>query len=123
MHAMRKRGVRAGALQGATMLIIYTHYSLDDFDDGELEDGKGDSSFRKSFNYGTLAYANSTGRSFYSNKNYEDWIYYSNHKLDVSYLHVKDLVASIGYRRAWALSRIQNGGRLAVAAQHSMFIL
>nr|DAD28997.1 TPA_asm: hypothetical protein HUJ06_030465 [Nelumbo nucifera] len=73
--------------------------SLDDFDDGELEDGKGDSSFRKSFNYGTLAYANSTERSFYSDKriseDYEDWIYYSNRKSDVSCLHVKDSVASI----------------------------
>nr|DAD47394.1 TPA_asm: hypothetical protein HUJ06_017331 [Nelumbo nucifera] len=86
-HAMRKRGVRAGALQGVTMLIVYTHYSLDDFDDGELEDGKGDSSFRKSFNYGTLAYANNIGRSLYCDKrisgDYEDWIYYSNHKSEL----------------------------------------
>nr|DAD48311.1 TPA_asm: hypothetical protein HUJ06_018248 [Nelumbo nucifera] len=73
--------------------------SLDDFDEGELEEGKEDSSVRKSFSYGTLAYANFAGGSFYSDKrfngDYEDWIYYSNRKSDASCLHVEDPVASV----------------------------
>ncbi|XXG65388.1 hypothetical protein AAC387_Pa05g3102 [Persea americana] len=64
--------------------------SLDDFN-GELEDGN-DSSFRKSFSYGTLASANCVGgySEMRMNENDEDWIYYSNRKSDVGSIHVED---------------------------------
>lgn len=64
--------------------------SLDDFN-GELEDGN-DSSFRKSFSYGTLASANCVGgySEMRINENDEDWIYYSNRKSDVGSIHVED---------------------------------
>ncbi|KAA8534603.1 hypothetical protein F0562_032138 [Nyssa sinensis] len=71
--------------------------SLDDLDEGESEEGKVDSSFQKSFNYGTLAYANCAG-SFYSNASNsedEDWIYYSNRRSDVRCLHVEESTASV----------------------------
>ncbi|KDP36089.1 hypothetical protein JCGZ_08733 [Jatropha curcas] len=61
--------------------------SIDDFEGGESDDLKEDCSVRKSFSYGTLAYANCAGGSFYSdikkNGEYEDWVYYSNRKSDV----------------------------------------
>lgn len=62
--------------------------SLDDFDEGELEDGKENSSFRKSFSYGTLASANCVGgySEMRINGQDEDWIYYSNRKSDVGCL-------------------------------------
>lgn len=65
--------------------------SLDDFDEGELEDGKEDSSFRKSFSYGTLAYANCAGgySEMRINGENEDWVYYSNRKSDVGRVHVE----------------------------------
>ncbi|XP_057980187.1 uncharacterized protein LOC131165997 [Malania oleifera] len=67
--------------------------SVDDFDEGELEEGKEDSSVWLSFNYGKLAYAN--GGSFYSNTvvggEHEDWLYYSsNRKLDAGCLLVEN---------------------------------
>ncbi|KAJ0982619.1 hypothetical protein J5N97_010874 [Dioscorea zingiberensis] len=59
--------------------------SLDDDDVDEVEDG--DSSFRKSFSYGTLASANFYGGSVYSNLringDYEDWVHYSHRQSDV----------------------------------------
>ncbi|XP_042476038.1 uncharacterized protein LOC122057812 [Macadamia integrifolia] len=67
--------------------------SLDDYGDREVEDEKVDSSFRKSFSYGTLAYANCVGGSFYSemriNGENGDWIYYSNRKSDVGSLNME----------------------------------
>ncbi|XXG74052.1 hypothetical protein AAC387_Pa07g2872 [Persea americana] len=65
--------------------------SLDDFDEGELEDGKEDSSFRKSFSYGTLAYANCAGgySEMRINGENEDWVYCSNRKSDVGRVHVE----------------------------------
>ncbi|XLU75961.1 hypothetical protein S245_035014 [Arachis hypogaea] len=59
--------------------------SLDDFEEGESDERKEDSSFRKSFSYESLAYANAGGL-FYSNTrvNCEDesCIYYSYRKSD-----------------------------------------
>lgn len=60
---------------------------LDDSEGGESEEGKESSSAMKSFNYGTLAYVNNAGGSFYSNKRIgakdEDWVYYSYRRSDV----------------------------------------
>lgn len=68
--------------------------SLDDCEEGETDEAKDDSSVRKSFSYGTLAYANCAGGSFYSNTRInggdEDWIYYSNRKSDVGCSQVDD---------------------------------
>ncbi|CAN0879304.1 hypothetical protein LINGRAHAP2_LOCUS12957 [Linum grandiflorum] len=56
--------------------------SLDDFEEGESDEVKEGESVRKSFSYGSLAYANGLGGSSYYNvgKNDvdEDWVYYSN---------------------------------------------
>lgn len=69
----------------------------DDLDDGELEDGKQDSSIRKSFSYGTLATANYVGGSLYSEMmtkgEYEDWVYYSHRKSDVGCSHAEDVTS------------------------------
>lgn len=65
--------------------------SLDDFEEGDShsEEVKEDSTMRKSFSYGKLAFANAGG-SFYSSMRVkgddEDWVYYSNHKSDVGSL-------------------------------------
>ncbi|XP_068635426.1 uncharacterized protein [Aristolochia californica] len=68
--------------------------SLDEIDEGELEEGKEGSSFRKSFSYGTLASANCMGGSYYSetmiNGENEDWIYYSNRKSDVGCVNAEE---------------------------------
>lgn len=73
--------------------------SLDDFEDGESDEVKEDSSVRKSFSYGTLANANYAGGSFYSNMRInsedEDWVYYSNRKSDVGCAHIEDSTASV----------------------------
>ncbi|OVA17123.1 EEIG1/EHBP1 N-terminal domain [Macleaya cordata] len=72
--------------------------SLDDCDERELgvED---DSSVRKSFSYGTLAYANCVGGSYISemriNGENEDWVYYSNRKSDVGCVKLEDSIASV----------------------------
>ncbi|OAY43019.1 uncharacterized protein LOC110621002 [Manihot esculenta] len=69
--------------------------SIDDFEEGESDEIKEDSAVRKSFSYGTLAYANCAGGSFYSdmrkNGEDEDWVYYSNRKSDVGCSHIDDL--------------------------------
>ncbi|OIV90424.1 hypothetical protein TanjilG_19915 [Lupinus angustifolius] len=71
--------------------------SLDDVEEGDLDDVKEDSSVRKSFSYGKLAYANAGG-SFYSSMKVqgddEGWVYYSNHKSDVGSLQVEDSTVS-----------------------------
>lgn len=71
--------------------------SPDDFEEGDSEETKEDSSVRKSFSYGKLAYANAGG-SFYSsmrvNGDGEDWVYYSNHKSDVGSLQLEDSTVS-----------------------------
>lgn len=73
--------------------------SLDDFEEGESDEGKDDSSVRKSFSYGTLAYANFAGGSFYSstriNADDEDWVYYSNRKSDVGCSLIEDSKAPV----------------------------
>ncbi|AES60550.1 putative EEIG1/EHBP1 domain-containing protein [Medicago truncatula] len=73
--------------------------SLDDFEEGDShsEEVKEDSSVRKSFSYGKLAFANAGG-SFYSSMRVkgddEDWVYYSNHKSDVESLPKEDSIVS-----------------------------
>ncbi|KAJ1392763.1 NT-type C2 domain [Sesbania bispinosa] len=71
--------------------------SLDDFEEGDSDDVKEDSSVRKSFSYGTLAYANAGG-SFYSNTRVncddEDWVYYSHRMSDVGCLQMEDSTLS-----------------------------
>ncbi|KAL3623467.1 hypothetical protein CASFOL_032283 [Castilleja foliolosa] len=58
---------------------------LEEFDEGgESDESKEISAVRKSFSYGTLAFANYAGVSFYSgarvNNEDEDWVYYSNRR-------------------------------------------
>lgn len=74
--------------------------SLDEFEEGESDEAKEDSTVRKSFSYGTLAFANYAGVSCYSsariNNEGEDWIYYSNRrKSDVGCSHVEDIASDI----------------------------
>lgn len=73
--------------------------SQEEFDERESDDGKEDATVRKSFSYGTLAYANFAGGSFYSNSRInsvdEDWIYYSNRKSDVGCPPVDNPVTSV----------------------------
>ncbi|KAH0971800.1 hypothetical protein GBA52_023956 [Prunus armeniaca] len=73
--------------------------SLDDFEEGESEEVKEDSTVRKSFSYGTLAHANYAGGSIYSNMRIngegEDWVYYSNRKSDVGCSQAEDSTASV----------------------------
>ncbi|KAL0410228.1 UNVERIFIED_CONTAM: hypothetical protein Slati_3612500 [Sesamum latifolium] len=74
--------------------------SLDEFEEGESDEGKEDSAVRKSFSYGTLAYANYAGVSCYSsariNNEDEDWIYYSNRRTsDAGCSHVDDPISKI----------------------------
>ncbi|KAL3536011.1 hypothetical protein ACH5RR_004472 [Cinchona calisaya] len=73
--------------------------SLDDFDGRESDDTKEDATVRKSFSYGTIAYANFAGGSFYSNSMIngvdEDWVYYSNRKSDVGCPPIEDPVTSV----------------------------
>ncbi|KAL0308242.1 UNVERIFIED_CONTAM: hypothetical protein Sradi_5766500 [Sesamum radiatum] len=74
--------------------------SLDEFEEGESDEGKEDSAVRKSFSYGTLAYANYAGVSCYSsasiNNEDEDWIYYSNrHTSDAGCSRVDDPISTI----------------------------
>ncbi|XP_019059700.1 PREDICTED: uncharacterized protein LOC104826797 isoform X2 [Tarenaya hassleriana] len=61
--------------------------SLDEFEEGEFDEGKEDVSVRKSFSYGTLAYAN-CGTKFSGED--EDWIYYSHRKSDVGCSDIDD---------------------------------
>lgn len=64
--------------------------SLDSSAEGESDEVKEDSRVRKSFSYGTLAYANHAGESIYSNTSSsedEDWIYYSHNKSDGSHVY------------------------------------
>lgn len=75
--------------------------SLDEFEEGESDEIKEDSSTaaRKSCSYGTLAYANCAGGSIYSNTRSncedEDLVYYSNRKSDVGCAKIEDSTPSI----------------------------
>ncbi|RRT63060.1 hypothetical protein B296_00030723 [Ensete ventricosum] len=66
--------------------------SLNDVEN--VEENKDDFSERRSFSYGTLASANYIEGSFYSdmmtNTDYDDLVYYSHQKSDVSYSDVED---------------------------------
>ncbi|KAL0337095.1 UNVERIFIED_CONTAM: hypothetical protein Scaly_1984600 [Sesamum calycinum] len=89
----------------------YDSDSLEEFEEGESDEGKEDSAVRKSFSYGTLAFANYAGVSCYSsakiNNGDEDWIYYSNRRRsDVGCSHVEDLGSTIPEQ-----SSIQNSKR------------
>ncbi|KAI3721923.1 hypothetical protein L2E82_32943 [Cichorium intybus] len=65
--------------------------SLEESEEGESNEVKeDDTSFRKSFSYGTLAYANCTTGSLY-----EDGVYYSNRKSDVCCSQNDDSTASV----------------------------
>ncbi|KAG5063763.1 hypothetical protein AAZX31_02G180700 [Glycine max] len=71
--------------------------SLDEFEEGDSDEMKEDSSVRKSFSYGKLAYANAGGASYSSvtvNDEGEDWVYYSNHRSDVGILHKENSTVS-----------------------------
>lgn len=72
--------------------------SLDEFPEGDSDEGRNEnSSFRKSFSYGTLAYANCIGGSIYSdmriNSEDEDWIY-NRRKSDVGCSQTEDSATS-----------------------------
>ncbi|RDX76863.1 hypothetical protein CR513_43101, partial [Mucuna pruriens] len=71
--------------------------SLDNSEEGDTDEGKEDSSVRKSFSYGTLAFANAGG-FFYSNMKVncddEDWVYYSHRKSDVGRSQMQDYTVS-----------------------------
>ncbi|KAH6817616.1 structural maintenance of chromosomes flexible hinge domain protein, partial [Perilla frutescens var. frutescens] len=74
--------------------------SLEEYEEGESDEGKDDSAVRKSFSYGTLAFANYAGVSCYSsariNNEDEDLIYYSNRcRSDVGCSRIEDLVSNI----------------------------
>ncbi|CAA3017084.1 Hypothetical predicted protein [Olea europaea subsp. europaea] len=73
--------------------------SLDEYAEGASEHMKEDPTVRKSFSYGSLAYAKYAGVSSYSsakiNGEDEDWIYYSNRKSDVGSLHKDDLDSTV----------------------------
>ncbi|KAK9078568.1 hypothetical protein SSX86_002625 [Deinandra increscens subsp. villosa] len=65
--------------------------SLEEYEEGEANEVKeDDATFRKSFCYGTLAYANCTTGSLY-----EDSVYYSNRKSDVGCSQNDDSNASV----------------------------
>ncbi|KAK9061497.1 hypothetical protein SSX86_018679 [Deinandra increscens subsp. villosa] len=64
--------------------------SLEESEEDELNEVKEDVTFRKSFSYGTLAYANCTTGSLY-----EDSVYYSNRKSDVGCSQNDDSNASV----------------------------
>ncbi|KAK3031426.1 hypothetical protein RJ639_036167 [Escallonia herrerae] len=85
--------------EGGEYTYPFDSDSLDDFEEGESDEAKEDSSVRKSFSYGTLASANWAGGSVYStakNKSEdEDLVYYSNRKSDVGCSHVEDSTASV----------------------------
>ncbi|CAI9765929.1 unnamed protein product [Fraxinus pennsylvanica] len=73
--------------------------SLDEYAEGASDDTNENSTVRKSFSYGSLAYANYAGVSLYSSAKVEaedeDWIYYSNRKSDVGSLHKDDLSSTV----------------------------
>ncbi|KAJ6300310.1 hypothetical protein OIU76_021170 [Salix suchowensis] len=101
---VRKKAVKAGALLGVRMAKITINYpfdseSLDDLEEGESDEVKEDSTVRKSFSYGTLAFANYAGGSLYSsariNAEDEDWFYYSNRKSDVGCSHSDNYTPSV----------------------------
>lgn len=84
--------------------------SLDEFEERESDEGKDDSAVRKSFSYGTLAFANYAGVSCYSsariNNEDEDLIYYSNRRRsDVGCPHVEDLASNIHEQASMQNSR------------------
>lgn len=84
--------------------------SLDEFEERESDEGKDDSAVRKSFSYGTLAFANYAGVSCYSsariNNEDEDLIYYSNRRRsDVGCSHVEDLASNIHEQASMQNSR------------------
>ncbi|KAE9585340.1 hypothetical protein Lal_00018304 [Lupinus albus] len=71
--------------------------SLDDFEEGDPDEGKEESSVMKPFNYGSLAYANA-GSAFCCNTRVncddEDWVYYSNRRSSVGCSQMDDSTMS-----------------------------
>ncbi|OIT37992.1 hypothetical protein A4A49_36251 [Nicotiana attenuata] len=67
--------------------------SFGDSEEAESEEVKEDTTLQKSFSYGTLAYANHAGGSYYSNTSGsedEDLVYYSHHKSDAGHAYTED---------------------------------
>lgn len=85
--------------------------STDEFEEGECDEGKEDCAVRKSFSYGTLAYANHAGVSCYSGAtsyDAEDWVYYSNRRRsDAGCPPVEEMLSSVAPEQ----SLIQNSKR------------
>uniref|UniRef100_A0A7N1A6V8 C2 NT-type domain-containing protein n=1 Tax=Kalanchoe fedtschenkoi TaxID=63787 RepID=A0A7N1A6V8_KALFE len=73
--------------------------SCDGLEEGEYDDAKEENSVRKSFSYGTLAYANCVGSSYYSTRKVsgedEDWVYFSHRKSDVGSSVKEDSLAQL----------------------------
>ncbi|XP_044509273.1 uncharacterized protein LOC123228110 isoform X2 [Mangifera indica] len=73
--------------------------SLEDFEEGESDEGKEEASVRKSFSYSPLAYANCARGSFDSSMRIygedEDWVYYSKCKSDAGCSHPEDPLVSV----------------------------
>lgn len=70
--------------------------SLDDIPDAEPEDGKDETSIRKSFSYGSLANANYIdGMIFSEIEKHEDLVYYSHRRSDVGCSHGEEATSSV----------------------------
>ncbi|CAM8959569.1 unnamed protein product [Rhodiola kirilowii] len=73
--------------------------SWDDLEDGVYDDAQEENNVRKSFSYGTLAYANCVGSSYYSTRKAsgedEDWVYFSHRKSDVGCSVKEDSLAEL----------------------------
>ncbi|XP_073124246.1 uncharacterized protein [Henckelia pumila] len=83
--------------EDAELTFPFETESSDDSDEIESEEVKDVSFVRKSFSYGTLAYANHAGVSKYSNTSSsedEDWIYFSHRSSDVGQVYSGDSDAS-----------------------------
>ncbi|KAL5709031.1 hypothetical protein ACHQM5_019762 [Ranunculus cassubicifolius] len=87
----------SGRSEDADLTYPFDTDSIDDLEEGDVEDNKDDSNLRKSFSYGTLAHANFAGGSHHSemriNGDTEDWVYYSYRKSDVGSSRVEETPA------------------------------
>ncbi|KAL9263733.1 hypothetical protein AKJ16_DCAP09214 [Drosera capensis] len=94
-----KKAFRAEGGSRSDDMFSFDSDSLDEFEEGGTDEGKEDFTVRKSYSYGTLAYANAGG-SFISsariNADDEDWVYYSNRRRsDVGCSVAEDSSASV----------------------------
>ncbi|KAL3830170.1 hypothetical protein ACJIZ3_018972 [Penstemon smallii] len=98
--ACREEGSGSVKSEEGEYTYAFDSESLDEFEEGDSEEGKEESDVRKSCSYGTLAYANYAGVSCYfsarNNNEDEDWIYYSNRRRsDVGCSRVDDVGPTI----------------------------